>query len=191
MRLSSFSIALIVVLSGCATSKLASRHRSATPRPTKDGLRYVVPGATSPGGKPRPTANAHVTAPIPASLKTATPSAPARLSAGAYNAHVFGTVTNTARHPIAGALVEVTDGQRTTHTDAAGHYSIAFPSKAIVSLQVRKSGFQCGMAMSTGTIKSGQNVRKDWSCTPVVRKHPAPPPFPSFVGTPAPGMKAP
>lgn len=190
MRLSLPLIALLAVLAGCSSSPAASRHRSPTPQSTTNGLRFTIPGAT-PGGKPRPTANVHVTAPVPASLKTATPSAPSRVPDSAYDARVFGTVTSTAHKPIAGALVEVTGGQRTTRTDGAGNYSVAFPSKAIVSLQVRKSGFECGMAMSTGTIKSGQRVRKDWSCIRVVPKHPIPPPFPSFVGTPAPGMKAP
>jgi hypothetical protein len=188
MRLIPLAI-LIVALSACSSTHSATSKATPTLRPGEQGSIVHIPTAT-PGGKKMPTANPNVTAPVPSSLKTATPSAPAHFPASAYRATVYGTVVNsTSHHPIAGAVVQVADGERTTRTDSSGHYSVSFPTKAVASLQVRKKGYQCGLAM--GTLKPGQKVRKDWACTKVSPNHPVPPPFPSFVGTPGPGMQVP
>jgi hypothetical protein len=183
MRLSPLGLAGLVLLAGCSTASKSASHTRATPTARPD-VQYF-PTAT-PGGKPRPTAVKGVTLPAPPGLKTATPTARVHFPASAYTAQVFGTVTQRKTgKPIAGALVDVADGQKTVRTDAAGRYAIAFPARAAASIQVRKQGFQCGLAM--GTLKPAQKVRKDWVCDKTNPSHPVPPPFPSLLGTPRPG----
>ena len=181
---------LALAVSACSSSKTAS---SPTPTPQGgSGLVSHFPTATpgKGGQKPVPTHDPRTPLPTLRPVKTATPSAPAHFAARDYTASVYGTITDAKTHkPLPGATVQVADGQRTTHSDKNGRYRIAFPGRLTGSIQVRKPGYQCGIAM--GTLKPGQSVRKDWQCQKIDPKHPVPPPFPSFVGTPAPGMQVP
>lgn len=186
MRFSCLFLAGVVLLAGCSSSASGS-HPTPTPVRSVPGVDFAA--TATPGGKPRPTAIRGVTVPAPAGLKTATPQAPAHFPAGAYTAQVFGTVTvRKTRAPLAGALVIVADGQKTARTNAQGQYSVAFPAKAAASIQVKKQGYQCGLAM--GVLKPGQKVRDNWVCDKLNPNHPVPPPFPAILGTPSPGEKS-
>jgi hypothetical protein len=119
-------------------------------------------------------------------LKTATPGVPAHPPAASYTAVLYGTVRDRKSHtPIAGALISVSDGQRTAHSDASGRYRVPFPGGVTASVQVKKSGYQCGLAM--GMVKAGHSLKANWKCDRLVAGHPIPPPFPAIIGTPPSG----
>jgi hypothetical protein len=184
MRRSPLLIVVSLVLAGCSSSAAGS-HPTATPRPTTAGLVYAFPTAT-PGGKKRATAVPGATLPAPPALQTSTPAVPVHPPATSYTATLYGSVSDRKSHkPIPNALVSVADGQKTAHTSSSGAYRIAFPGGVTTAVQVRKKGYQCGLAM--GTVKSGKSLKADWKCDKLVPGHPIPPPFPAIIGTPAAG----
>lgn len=186
IHLNIFVIGLTLLIAGCGSGTSGQvAQRLASPTPTLQSGHIVrVPVDRSKKTTPLPTLAPGVPTPVLPTVVAVTPT-PYVWPASAYQANIYGTVTDARTHrAISGATVSLAGGQKTAKSDSQGRYTIKFPVGGAVSVEVSKSGYVA--VPGVGMLTPGKSTRVNFSLQrqSAKSKGQEPPAFPVIIGHP-------